>query len=257
MSTQSLRDAIRGAWSADAAGYDEMPGHGLRSYEERAQLAAVLAATFGGRRQRLLDVGAGTGALALLLAALGHDVIGVDLTPAMLSVARRKAAALGLDVTFLEGDAAHMPLADGAVDGVISRHLLWTLPDPNAALREWQRVTRPGGTVAVMDGWWADSSAGMRLRRAVAALPRRLCAPPAHDHAGYDTLSGQLPLHGGARPEQAATLLRDAGLLEVQRRDLAALRRAEHAARPWYDRIAAPRVTWLAWGTVATSLARG
>lgn len=253
MSSSDLTSVIRAAWDADAAIYDALPGHGLRSYEERAQLAVTLAQTFGGRRQRLLDVGAGTGALALLLAALGHEVMGVDLAPEMLDEARRKAAALGLAVTFVEGDAATLSLADGAMDGVVSRHLLWTLPDPPAALREWRRVTRPGGTVAVMDGWWADSSPGMRLRHAVAAPSRRRFAPRRHSHADYDALGHQLPLCGGATPEQAATLLRDAGLLEVHVRDLALLRRAEHAARPWYDRIDAPRVTWLAWGLVTRS----
>lgn len=251
MSASDLTHLIQEAWAADAPVYDDLPGHGLRRYEERAQLAAALASAFGGRRQRLADVGTGTGAVALLLAGLGHHVTGLDLTPAMLDVARRKAAALGLEVEFVQGDAAQLPLADGAVDGVISRHLLWTLPDPTAALHEWRRVTRPGGTIAVLDGWWADDSPGMRLRRAAASVPRRLCAPPGHSHANYDTVAPHLPLSGGARSAQVEALLREAGLANVQVRDLAALRRAERAGRPWYNRIDGPRVTWLAWG-VAT-----
>lgn len=245
-----LTGAIRAAWAADAAIYDRLPGHGLRTYEERAQLAAMLALAVGSRPQRLLDLGTGTGALALLLAALGHRVMGIDLTEEMVAVARRKAAALGLDADFVAGDAMRLDMQDHAVDGVVSRHLLWTLPDPPAALREWVRVTRPGGTIVVLDGLWNDPSWNARLRGWVAAPLRGLFAPPSHANASYAALGDRLPLSGGATPQQAEALLRAAGLIDVTVRDLDGLRRAERAARPWYDRFAAPRVTWLARGKV-------
>lgn len=252
MKRADLAGAIQAAWAADAPIYDDLPGHGLRTYEERARLAAALAAAFGSRPRQVLDVGTGTGAVALLLAALGHRVTGVDLTGAMLDVARRKAAALDLDVTFVQSDAAHLPMADGSVDGVISRHLFWTLPDPVGALREWARVTRTGGVIAVMDGLWRDRSVAARLRGAVARPVRRLFAPPGRAHSGYDTLGPRLPLFGGATPAQVAALMREAGLADVAVRDLAGLRRAENAARPWYNRLDAPRITWLATARVAS-----
>jgi ubiquinone/menaquinone biosynthesis C-methylase UbiE len=157
-----------------------------------------------------------------------------------------------LDVTFVVGNAMRLDLADDAVDGVVSRHLLWTLPDPPGALREWARVTRPGGTVAVLDGLWLDPSWNARLRGRIAAPLRRIFAPPSHADASYAELVSRLPLSGGATPQQAEALLRAAGLRDVTVRDLDSLRRAERAARPWYDRIAAPRVTWLARGTVTS-----
>ena len=70
----------------------------------------------------------------------------------MLAAARRKAAAQHLSVRFEEGDAEQLAFPPGSFDLVISRHVLWTLPHPEAAIDEWMRVLRPGGRLAVIDG---------------------------------------------------------------------------------------------------------
>ncbi|MFE8017212.1 methyltransferase domain-containing protein [Streptomyces antibioticus] len=97
---------------------------------------------------RVLDLGCGTGrALPALRAQVGEAgvVAGVDLTPAMLTAAMREGrdGAAGL----LLADACRLPLPTGAVDGIFSAGLINHVPDPGAALREWARVTAPGGVL--------------------------------------------------------------------------------------------------------------
>ena len=98
-----------------------------------------------------LDVGCGTGFLALQLAGLGHRVVGVDGAEAMLTVARAKASQAGLAIDFQLADAAVLPFAAASFDLVIERHVLWTLLDPAAALADWGRVLRPGGRLILID----------------------------------------------------------------------------------------------------------
>lgn len=81
-------------------------------------------------RRTILDVSCGTGFLSLLLAELGHFVVGLDLTEGMLEVHRRQARARGLDITMVRGDAEDPPPGLGSFDAVVPRHLLWTLLRP-------------------------------------------------------------------------------------------------------------------------------
>ena len=118
-------------------------------------------------------MGTGTGHAALTIAALGHRVTGLDIAPAMLAHARDNARRRGLDITFVEGDAVR-PAVDGApFDVLVSRYVLWTLPDVDTALGNWRRLLRPGGRLAVVDAPWhaggmqhPDTDRGPALRRA-------------------------------------------------------------------------------------------
>src|SRR3954447_19960657 len=85
-------DAIRDYWDAEALGYDHLVGHGLTSLAKRVLWLRVLASLLPPTPpRRVLDAGTGTGTLALLLAELGHHVVGVDVAPSMLARARQKA----------------------------------------------------------------------------------------------------------------------------------------------------------------------
>ncbi|MEU3838679.1 methyltransferase domain-containing protein [Streptomyces sp. NPDC028635] len=98
--------------------------------------------------QRALDVGCGSGrALPALRAQVGEKgvVVGLDLTPAMLTATAREGRA-GL-AGLLLADACRLPLSAGAVDAVFSAGLVNHVPDADAALREWARVTAPGGVL--------------------------------------------------------------------------------------------------------------
>ena len=95
--------------------------------------------------QTVLDVAAGTGVSTVELAAGGVTAIACDFSQGMLR------AGAGRPVPMVAGDAMALPLADDSVDGVVISFGLRNVADPDAALREFRRVTRPGGTLVVCE----------------------------------------------------------------------------------------------------------
>ncbi len=95
----------------------------------------------------VLDVATGTGAVAELLVARGCTVVGLDQSPEMLEVARRRVAYAQL----VEGRAESLPFEEGSFDALTFTYLLRYVEDPVATLRELVRVVRPGGTIASLE----------------------------------------------------------------------------------------------------------
>ncbi|MET7716418.1 class I SAM-dependent methyltransferase [Streptomyces sp. NPDC005407] len=149
--------AITAYWDAAAPTFDNEPDHGLQAGETRRAWSGVLIPLMPSAPADVLDVGCGTGSLSALLAEAGHRVTGVDLSPRMLQQARAKLDAAGLRGRFLVGDAAAPPTGDEQFDVLLSRHLMWTLPDPQAALREWVSRLRPGGALILTEGRWREA----------------------------------------------------------------------------------------------------
>ncbi|CAM5603230.1 2-methoxy-6-polyprenyl-1,4-benzoquinol methylase, mitochondrial [Streptomyces antimycoticus] len=136
-------------------GRDNEPDHGLRDPAVREAWAARLRGWLPERAGDVLDLGCGTGSLALLAAERGHRVTGVDRSPRMVELARAKLGGTG--ATVLVGDAAEPPVGEGSFDVVLVRHLLWMLPDRQAVLRRWVRLLRPGGRLVLIEGRWGES----------------------------------------------------------------------------------------------------
>ncbi len=107
------------------------------------------------RRNRVLDIGAGSGTDALIAARLAGPegrVLALDLTPQMLEKLRRNVALAGADtVEVVEGNAEAIPLPDASVDVVTSNGVLNLVPDKARAFAEILRVLRPGGRVQIAD----------------------------------------------------------------------------------------------------------
>ena len=115
--------------------------------------------------ERALDSGTGTGALAFALSELVREVVAVDVDPELLDEARKRAGDQA-NVEFLEADATALPFADGDFDLAGSLRTLHHLPRPELAVAELVRVTRPGGTLLVVDQVAPiDPLAGLALDR--------------------------------------------------------------------------------------------
>jgi SAM-dependent methyltransferase len=181
-------------WDAEAAAFDEQPDHGLRDPEIRRAWADRLRTWLPARAADVLDLGCGTGTLSLLAAEQGHRVTGVDLSPAMIDLARAKLA--GRDAAFLVGDAAAPPVGEQRFDVVLVRHVLWALPHPDRVLRHWCDLLRPGGRLVLIEGRWGTvSPVGIPADRLT-----ELLAPlvPDAGHVRVERLSEDPLLWGGA-----------------------------------------------------------
>jgi SAM-dependent methyltransferase len=116
-----------------------------RAGELAERVRAFLAAS---GEERALDVGCGAGALALALAPLVREVVGVDRVPELLALARERAPE---NATFVEADATHLPYDEGEFDLAGTLRTLHHVPRPELVAAELARVTKVGGQVLVID----------------------------------------------------------------------------------------------------------
>jgi demethylmenaquinone methyltransferase/2-methoxy-6-polyprenyl-1,4-benzoquinol methylase len=179
----------------------------------RREVRRALALTPG---QRVLDLAAGTATSSAALAATGADVVGCDFSLGMLQVGRR---ARHEGVELVAGDALRLPFADASYDAVTISFGLRNTADPDLALRELLRVTRPGGRLVVCEfshPTWSPFRTvyDEYLMKALPAVARRVSSDPA----AYVYLAESIR----AWPDQAglAEQLRVAGWTGVGWRDL-------------------------------------
>lgn len=168
--TSGMKEMIQSIWDESAERYDTQHAHGIQSEEEHAAWIALFKQFTSDTPVTALDIGCGTGEMSLLLAEMGHCVHAIDLSQSMLKKAGDKARKKGYPISFSCEDAESLSFDDESFDLVINRHLLWTLPDPDKALREWNRVLKPGGTIAVIDGLWLPESLSGKSRRFISKL---------------------------------------------------------------------------------------
>lgn len=236
--TDPVKQQVAAHWGRRAAHFDEDFGHSIRTAAERAAWDRIFGLVRAGRSGLdVLDAGCGTGFLSLELASRGNRVTGVDFAPAMLAEARRKADEQGLSVRFEEADAEQLPYTPRSFDLVVSRHVLWTLPHPEAAINEWIRVLRPGGRLAIIDG------------QSLVA-PGEEQAASARRSAEYAPIGDQLPFLMGKAREEIEALFRAKALAEVGSDPLADVIMAQNERAAAEGEELRPRRRYIVWGDV-------
>lgn len=174
------------------------PDWGVGHYERTAavllpaaQVVVDVAAVRPG--ERVLDLGSGTGNVALLAAATGAQVTAVDPSERLLGVALAAAREQGLDLTCVVGEAASLPVSEATVDCLLSNFGVIFAPDAEAAAAETARVLAPGGR-AVLSAWLPGGAVGSCVATAQELVREALGAPPAppafpwHDVAAVGAL---------------------------------------------------------------------
>jgi SAM-dependent methyltransferase len=203
---------------------------GLGRYETTAEELSPVAAAVVERAaissgDRVVDIGCGTGNAALLAALRGAQVTGVDPAARLLEVARVRAAESGVRATFVQGDAASIPVATASADVVLSVFAVIFAPDPAAASAEMARVTAPGGRI-LLTAWIPEGAINDCVgifQKAVAAAIGLPAGPPPfawHEQSALASLFGTHGLSVTVEPGQLAFTASSAReYLEIQGRD--------------------------------------
>ncbi len=188
-----IKEKIRTFWDNPNHNYDA--GHGVNDPAEKEMWRKGMEQVLGSDKNlKVLDIGTGTGFLALLLAEMGYNVTGVDWAKNKIQKAKDKASASRINVNFEVQDAETLSFPDDTFDAVVSRHVIWTLADPHTAARDWARVIRPGGKV-------------------IADIPHMKSHSGSH-HFGQE-VGRNLPFYNGAEPEKVVDMFKEAGLKKV------------------------------------------
>jgi len=151
----TLKSRLRSIWNA--GDYDRVSRH---MHIEAEGFYRRLAVPPG---SELLDVGCGSGELALIAARHGVHATGIDIAENLIARARERARVEGLSTSFYEADAEDLPFDDSAFDVVTSIGGAMFAPRPEVAARELLRVCRPGGTIA-MANWTPQGFIGKMFR---------------------------------------------------------------------------------------------
>ena len=160
-------DDLRTHWDKHSDGYDKQMARAERIFGDTRPWIASRA------RGRTLEVAIGTG-LNLPHYPAGIDLVGLELSPAMLDGAKARAAELGVEADLRLGDAQHLDFPDASFDTVVCTFSLCAIPDEAKAVAEMVRVLRPGGLLLLADHVVATAAWLRGIQRVVDVVSSRL-----------------------------------------------------------------------------------
>lgn len=212
----TVSDRVETYWTKRARDFNVVRRNELQGDISERWLAELGKYLPAGRALKILDVGTGTGYFAILLGRQGHEVIGIDLTEAMLEEAKRNAADFQVTAKFIRMDAQKTEFPDEYFDAVVTRNLTWTLPDPAAAYREWYRVLKKDGILLNFDASYADN---VRHNRQSDSY---VDTSSVYGHCGVtpalqkesDDITLEMPCAEHTRPDWDVKILKEAGFAE-------------------------------------------
>ena len=147
----SLVERIENYWSKRSDKFYDLRIEELNSDKRQLWEDEIISNLPDKENLKILDVGCGPGFFSVILASLGHTVVGIDLTKSMIDRANQIADGLDYDIDFRVMNAQELDFDNEEFDVVISRNLTWTLPDIEKAYQEWYRVLKKDGVLLNFD----------------------------------------------------------------------------------------------------------
>jgi SAM-dependent methyltransferase len=166
---QQVKQGMKATWMTGDFG--QIAHHSAAEAERFVQRLGLKAG------QRVLDVACGTGNTAIPEAKLGCAVVGVDIATNLLEQARERAQQEGVQADFVEGDAEALQFPDMSFDAVVTMFGAMFAPRPELVAREFVRVCRPGGLIA-MANWTPTGFVGKMFRLGAEFAPPPPDIPP-------------------------------------------------------------------------------
>ena len=160
-------ERLKRKWQKEAPTYDRRMG-----FFERVLFGDGREWVCSRASGEVLEVAVGTGR-NFTFYPQGVRLSAIDLSPAMLEIARKRAEELGVDADLREGDAQQLPFADASFDTVVCTLSLCNIPDDRRAIAEMKRVLRPEGRLLLLDHVRASSKVWLAVQRVLEPLPRR------------------------------------------------------------------------------------
>jgi ubiquinone/menaquinone biosynthesis C-methylase UbiE len=161
-------ERLKRVWEREAPTYDRRMG-----FFERVLFGDGREWVGSRASGEVLEVAVGTGR-NFPFYPQGVRLTGIDLSPAMLEIARNRADELDLDADLREGDAQELPFPDASFDTVVCTLSLCSIPDDRRAIAEMKRVLRPGGRLLLLDHVRASSKAWLTAQRVLEPLSWRI-----------------------------------------------------------------------------------
>ncbi len=159
LDTKGLLAQISNHWNRRAATYQSNMNADFMNPKVYRRWTEVIFSILGNDdKLTILDAGCGTGALSHILANHGeHRILAVDISEQMLRNARNNLSSWSDRIEFLNQDITQLPIQDASFDLIVSRFVVWTLPHPEQAIKEWYRLLKPNGKIILIDGNWYRS----------------------------------------------------------------------------------------------------
>ena len=167
--------------------------------------------------RNVLDLACGTGEISHLLHDFGLNVTGLDWSEAMLDIARQKAKHRQSGIRFLAGDAENTREPAASYDIIVTRHLVWTLVDPNAAFEHWFSLLKADGVLLIVDGDFVNKTLGQKLLKWLASKIGNGHNPQGSKEMTdtHQSILSRVYFSKGAKAERITEMLHQVGFKDV------------------------------------------